>query len=140
MDLAAGLRNSFFNRAVQPALDQQVRALRVDPDSGKIRSVSYALEPGVQFGQIKVGTQKPRNNDYTRPVTSGYAQAVINRSRVQQENLGPEKCLAPERGVCGRVPAGYWFWPRFFRETSGRAFLFLPQVCSINPGRPYQST
>ena len=81
------------------ALDQQIRALGVDPDPGKIGTVSDALQPAVEFHQIKIGTKKTGNNDDCGAVAARYAKAVVNRSCVQQENLSRKQRFRPRRDV-----------------------------------------
>ena len=77
------------------ALDQQIRALGVDPDAGKIGPVSDALQPAVEFHQIKIGTEKTGNNDHCGAITAGYAETVVDRSCVQEENLSRKQRFCP---------------------------------------------
>lgn len=105
VDLAARLGNRFFDRLVQAALDQQVGTLCIDADSRKIRAVPDAFEPCVQLCQVKIGTEKPGDNNYSRAVPARDTQAVVNGSRVKQQDFSPEQCLCPEWCVDGWVAA-----------------------------------
>ena len=49
----------------------------------------------VELHQIKIGAQKTGNNDYGGAIPAGYAEAVINRSCVQQENLCRKQRFRP---------------------------------------------
>jgi len=59
MDLAPGLSQRFVDGLVQAALDQQVRAFRIDADARKIRPVPNAAEPGVKLHKVEIGAEKP---------------------------------------------------------------------------------
>ncbi len=95
MNSSSGLGQGSFYGLVQMALDQEIRALGVDTDAGKIGPVSDAPQPGVEFHQIKIGTEKTGNNDHRGVITAGYAEAVIDRSCVQQENLSRKQRFCP---------------------------------------------
>ena len=79
-----------FDRRVQMTLDQQVRALGIDRDTGKIGAISDAPQPTVELHQIKVGAEETGNDDDGGSVTVRYAESVINRGGMQQEDLGGE--------------------------------------------------
>ena len=84
-----------FYGLVQMALDQEVRAVGVDPNAGKIRPVTDAPQPTMEFHQIKVGAEKTGNDDDPGVIPMRYAKAVVNRSCVQQENLSREERFCP---------------------------------------------
>ena len=81
------------------ALDQKIRALSVDADAGKIRPVADAPQPAVEFHQIKIGAEKTRNDDDRGAITARYAEAVIDGSGVQKENLSRKQRFRPRRNV-----------------------------------------
>src|ERR1022692_1752956 len=106
MYLAAGLGQRPVYRLGHMALNQQVRTVGVDTDPGKIRPVSDAAQPGVQFRQIKIGAEKTGNENDSRVIAAGRTKTVVNRGRVQQENLGSEQRFGPKRSVGFRVRLG----------------------------------
>jgi hypothetical protein len=58
VNFAAGLVQRSFYRRAYVALDQEVGAVGVDADAGKIRAVADAFQPAVEFRQIKIGAEK----------------------------------------------------------------------------------
>ena len=89
------LRPGFFYGLIQMALDEDVRAISVDPDARKIWPVSDAPQPTVELHQIKVGAKKTWNDDDPRVIPMRHAKAVVNGSCVQQENLSREERFRP---------------------------------------------
>ena len=96
VNFSFGFGQGSFDRLVQMTLDQQVRALGVDPDARKIRPIADAPQPTVELHQIKVCAEKPRNDDDSGSIAMRYPKAVIDRRCVQQENLGAEQRLGPK--------------------------------------------
>src|SRR5208283_1814361 len=83
VDLALGLHERLLNVLVQATLDQDVRAVCIEADAGKVRAIADAFQPGAQLRQIVVSAQEPGNEDHTRAVAVWYAEAVIDRRGVQ---------------------------------------------------------
>src|SRR5579862_3374256 len=61
----ACLVNCFF----QTPLDEEIRTLGIDPDSGEIRPIADASEPGIEFQQVNISTEKAGNDHYTRVIS-----------------------------------------------------------------------
>jgi hypothetical protein len=69
----------------------------------------------VQFGEIEIGAQKPRNDDHPGTVAGRNAKAVVDRGGMQQENFGAEEGFRPEGAFglqisIGRLPRRLTFW------------------------------
>ena len=95
MNLAARFRDRFFDRLIETPLDQEIRTFSVDPDAGKIRMVSNAPQPRMQFRQIEIRAKEAGNDDDSRAIPAWHAPSVVDRSGVQQKNLSSEKSLCP---------------------------------------------
>jgi hypothetical protein len=95
VNLSSGFGSRPLNRLVQMALDQEIWTLGIDADAGKIRPISNALQPGVEFHQIKIGAQKSGDDDDSRAISARYAKTVVDRSGVQKEDLGGKQGLGP---------------------------------------------
>lgn len=65
VDLALRLHQSLLDVLVQAPLDQDIGAVSIQPDAGKVRAISNAFQPGAQLRQIVVGPQEARNDDHT---------------------------------------------------------------------------
>lgn len=83
MNLSPGLGQSTLNSFVQMTLDQEVGAIRIDADSGKVRAIPDAAQPGVEFRQVKISAEKARNNDYARIIAMRHSKAIVDRGRMQ---------------------------------------------------------
>src|SRR5208282_2218044 len=106
MDFAAGLVQRSFYRRAYMALDQEVGAVGVDADAGKIGAVADAFQPAVEFRQIKIGAEKTGDDNDAGVIAMRHTKAVVNRGRVQQENLGSEERFGPEGSVKLRIKLG----------------------------------
>ncbi len=95
VNFSSRLRPRCFYGLVQMTLDQEVGAVGVDPNAGKIGPVTNAPQPTMEFHQIKVGAEKTWNDDDPRVIPTRHAKAVVNGSCVQQENLGREERFRP---------------------------------------------
>src|SRR5208282_1084322 len=91
----SGFGQGSCNRVVQMALDQEIWTLGVDSNPGKIGLISDALQPGVKFHRIKIGAEETRNNHHSRSVAARHAEAIIDGSCVQKENLGRKQRFCP---------------------------------------------
>jgi hypothetical protein len=49
----------------------------------------------MEFHQIEIGAQEPRNDDDSRAISARHAKAVIDGSGVQKEDLGGKQGLGP---------------------------------------------
>ena len=79
VDLALGFHKRLFDVLIQAALDQDVRAVCIEADAGKVRAIADALQPGTQLCQISVGAQESGNDDHTGAIAMWYAEAVVDR-------------------------------------------------------------
>ena len=106
MNLAPGLSQRLLDGFVQMALDQQIWAVGVNPDPGKIRPVPDAPQPAMQFHQVEVGAEKSRNDDYARAISVWDTETVIDGCRVQQKNFCREQGFSPRRDAVLRMRLG----------------------------------
>ena len=63
VNFSSCLRSGFFYGVVQMTLDEDIRAVGVNADAGKIWPVTDAPQPTMELHQIKVGTEKAGNDD-----------------------------------------------------------------------------
>lgn len=87
---SSGLGSRPRDRFVQVSLDKKIRTIGIDADAREIRLIANPPEPAVEFHQIKVGAEKPGNNNDAGGVTVRYPQSVVDGSGMQQENLSCE--------------------------------------------------
>src|SRR5690242_7207073 len=106
MNLAPSLIQRSFDSVVHMTLDQQIRAVGVDADAGKIWAVADASQPAVEFGQIKVSAEKAGNDDHAGAIAMRHAKTVIDWHRMQQQNLSPKQRFGPNGGVGFRMRLG----------------------------------
>ncbi len=60
----------------------------------------------MKLHEIKIGAEKAGNDDDRGAVPARNAKAVVHGRRVQNEDLSPEKCFCPKRGVGFRMRPG----------------------------------
>ena len=65
MNSATGLSPGLFDGAVETSLDQKIRTLGIDTDTGEVGPISDAVKPSMEFGEIQVRPQKS-GDDYNR--------------------------------------------------------------------------
>jgi len=99
MNLASSLSQCLINRLVQSTLDQQVRTLRINADTGKIGPVSNAAQPSMKFRKVEIGAKEAGYDDDRGAIAMRHAQAVVHGCCVQDEYLSPKQCLGPKRGI-----------------------------------------
>ena len=87
VDLAIGVEESLFDVVVESLLDEEVGAFCVEADTGKIRAITNSAQPGMQLCQISVCTQEAGNQHDGRAVAARYAESVVNRRGMQQEDV-----------------------------------------------------
>src|SRR5579862_1044042 len=97
MNFSSGLLQCRLDGFAEVPLNQQIRTLRINADSRKIRTIPDARQPTVQFCQIKIGAQKSWNDNHRRTVATRHAEAVVNRGGMEKEDFGPEQRLRPHR-------------------------------------------
>jgi hypothetical protein len=88
------------------ALDQEVRAIGIDSNSGKVWPIADTGQPAVELHQIEVGSQEPGNNDNGGAVSARNTQAVIDRGCVKEENLRSTQRFRPWQKIAVGIGFG----------------------------------
>src|SRR5579864_1795293 len=76
-------------------LDKKIRAVSIEPDAGKVRTVTDSAQPAVEFHQVEIRPEESRNDDHGRAIARRYAHSVVHRRGMQKENLGRKQRFGP---------------------------------------------
>src|SRR6185437_12543423 len=83
------------DRLAEPEFDEQVRTFGIEADAGKIRPVADPPEPGVQFHQVDVSSEKAGYDDHPGVIAARDSETVVDRRRMQQQEFNSEKRFRP---------------------------------------------
>jgi len=99
MDLASGFMQGPVDAVIETVPDEDVGTLRVQRDAGKVRGVSNASDPEAELREVMITAEKAGNNDDSRSVSVGNAEAIVNGGGVEQQELNCKQRFLPDCNV-----------------------------------------
>jgi hypothetical protein len=103
MDFAAGLAAREVHGVIEALTNEEIRAVGIQADSGVVRTVADAAQPGEDLDEVDVAAEETGDDHYRGTVASGNAETVVDGRGAEEEDLDPAERLLPKRQRGGRV-------------------------------------